>query len=123
MILCITISAILIGLCADTSVNASESLKLQLEFTFQPQKLYCLSDETVHEYDVSAPPTFFDEQMRDFLAFGGLVVDVVVSSDGTIVSSEWKNYNIDDSSGTIDASAKGTTRLELISINGKPVKK
>ncbi|MGI5854673.1 MAG: hypothetical protein ACOX8I_10185 [Bacillota bacterium] len=29
----------------------------------------------------------------------------------------------DDSSGTIDASAKGTTRLELISINGKPVKK
>lgn len=112
MILCITISAILIGLCADTSVNASESLKLQLEFTFQPQKLYCLSDETVHEYDVSAPPTFFDEQMRDFLAFGGLVVEVVVSSDGTIVSSE----------RTV-ISAKGTTRLELISINGKPVKK
>ena len=90
MILCITISAILIGLCADTSVNASESLKLQLEFTFQPQKLYCLSDETVHEYDVSAPPTFFDEQMRDFLAFGGLVVDFF----GWNHFQQRKNYNI-----------------------------
>ncbi|HAW71654.1 MAG TPA: hypothetical protein DCX37_10820 [Firmicutes bacterium] len=69
----------------------------KLEFSFLPRKLYCLSEEAIHEYDRSAPPAIFDEQVRSFLAFGGLTVETVVSSYGVIISSDWKNWNLPES--------------------------
>lgn len=76
------------------TLEKDENGNTRLKFTFQPQKLFCLFEEVIHEYDMSAPPDVYSEEARSFMAFAGLTVETVVSSDGIIISSDWRNLNL-----------------------------